>query len=38
MVFDLRRQRQGKARDLPLWPVSRAMTWRLVKRVMQAWK
>ena len=34
LVFDLRRLCRGKGRDLPLWPISRATAWRLVKRVM----
>ena len=36
LVFDLRRiAKTGKGKDLPLWPMSRATSWRMVKKVME---
>lgn len=35
LVFDIRaKQKKGKDLDVPLWSMSRATAWRLVKRVM----
>ena len=36
LVFDLRRKRQiKKLKDVPLWDMSRATAWRMIKRVMK---
>ncbi len=36
LVFDLRRKRQiKKLKDVPLWEMSRATAWRMIKRVMK---